>query len=60
MAAQRKLITVSLPRPDFVTLDEWAAEEGRTPQQQGTFLLLLALRERAANEAVEGPAAPDG
>ena len=52
MAPQRKLITVSLPRPDFVTLDEWAKEEERTPQQQGTFLLLLVLREHAAKEAV--------
>ena len=54
---RRKLLTIALPREEFVTLEELAELEERTPQQQALFLLRGVLkedRERTLESATSG------
>ena len=50
---RRKLLTIALPRDEFLTLEELADLQERTPQQQALFLLRGVLREDREKDAVE-------
>ena len=43
---RRKLLTIALPKDEFLTLEELAGLQERTPQQQALFLLRGVLKEK--------------
>lgn len=55
---RRKLLTIALPKEEFLTLEELAELQERTPQQQALFLLRGVLQETTPIEE-RTPALPD-